>query len=155
MSGEMLLIIFRDNPGEFAGLVPPFAKETLRATVFDSITLQWPKAANPDEKRRVMQFIMTAAAPNCTHQTLTAGKRGRSVVKEGSADFVGAVDDLDWWLGDVVLLFFSADQLKMAWMPGSDGSFLHIAASRDMLAFRVQPAIQEIGFALGWVVESQ
>ncbi|NIH83817.1 hypothetical protein [Amycolatopsis granulosa] len=155
MSDDMSLIVFRDDHGDFAELVPPFAAEALRATVFDSITLQWPKSANPDEKRRVMQFVMTAAARDCRGRTLTAGKRGRSLVREGSAAFLEAVDGLEWWLGEIVLLFSSAERLTMAWMPGSDGSFLHIAASPDVLACHVQPAIQEIGFALGWSVESQ
>ncbi|NIH80781.1 hypothetical protein [Amycolatopsis viridis] len=153
MRDEMPLIVFHDDPGEFAGLVPTFAEEALRGSGFDSITVQWPKTAHPDEKRRVMQFIMTTAARDCRHRTLMAGKRGQAVVSEGSAGFLGAVDGLCWWLGEIVLLCYSPDHLTMVWMPGSDGAFLHIAASRDVLALHVQPAIQEIGFVLDWSVE--
>jgi hypothetical protein len=45
--------------------------------------------------------------------------------------------------------------LDELWIPGSDGSFLHMAASEDVLNFQLLPAIKEIGIVLGWSVEVQ
>ena len=71
---------------------------------------------------------------------------------EGASGFLAAVDDITWWLGDVALLFRSGQSVDMLWYPGSDGAFVHIGGARELLVFRVVPALQEVGVVLGWAV---
>ncbi|MFK0243399.1 hypothetical protein ACIQUM_01775 [Amycolatopsis azurea] len=155
MSDPVEVIVFRDEPGEFADVVPDFVTQAGAALSFESLTLQWPEAAGIEEKQRLLRFVATATGEGRSRVARSLGKLDAGSEADGMASFLRAVDGDSWWLGDVAIKFDAGDSTEMIWFPGSDGVFLHIGAAASLLDFTVIPAIHEIAIVLDWQLTVQ
>ncbi|OXM57335.1 hypothetical protein CFP71_08455 [Amycolatopsis thailandensis] len=155
MSDPVEVIVFRDEPGEFADMAPDFVARAGVPPTFESLTLQWPEAAGIEEKRRLLRFVATATGEGRSRVARPLGKLDADGEADGLASFLRAVDGDSWWLGDVAIEFDAGDSTEMIWFPGGDGVLLHIGAAASLLDFTVLPAIHEIAIALDWQLTVQ
>lgn len=150
MSDPVEVIVFRDEPGEFADAAPDFVTQVGVPPTSESLTLQWPDTADSEEKRRLLRFLATATGEGRSRMARLLGKVESEAEADGLASFLAAVDGDSWWAGDVAVKFDAGDSTEMIWFPGSDGAFLHIGAAASLLDFTVIPAIHEIAIVLDW-----
>lgn len=153
MSDPAEVIVFRDDPGEFADVAPEFVTRTGVPATFASLTVQWPEAAGTEEKRRLLRFVATAGGEGRSRTARYLGKDEPEA--NGLSSFLAAIDSDSWWLGDVAVEFAAGESVEMIWFPGSDGVFLHIGAAADLLDFTVIPAVHEIALVLDWQLTVQ
>ncbi|EMD22716.1 hypothetical protein [Amycolatopsis azurea] len=155
MSDPVEVIVFRDEPGEFAEMAPDFVAQADVPPTFESLAVQWPEAAGVEEKQRFLRFVATATGEGRSRVARPLGKLESDTEADGLASFLGAVDGDSWWVGDVAIEFDAGDSTEMIWFPGSDGVFLHIGAAASLLDFTVIPAFHEIAIVLDWQLTVQ
>ncbi|HET6502447.1 MAG TPA: hypothetical protein VFG87_16950 [Amycolatopsis sp.] len=146
------MLIHRDGGGGPVPAVPGFARELLPAGHTASITLRWPDRLTVAEKREVLQVMIRATAGRWASETVSAGKDGELGRTAGAVAFRSALEDLTWWLGELVLVFRSEAAPEMLWFSGADGAFLHIRASEPALCFHLVSTMEEVCHLLGWTV---
>ncbi|KFZ79211.1 hypothetical protein ED92_26865 [Amycolatopsis sp. MJM2582] len=149
------MIVFRDEPGEFADMAPDFVAQVGVLATFESLTVQWPESAGIEQKRRLLRFVATAAGEGRSRVARPLGKLDADGEADALTSFLRAVDGDSWWLGDVAIKFDAGDLTEMIWFPGGDGVFLHIGAAANLLDFTVIPAIHEIAIVLDWQLTVQ
>ncbi len=146
------MVTFRESADEFGENAPSFLLKETGSMRLESLDLQWPGNATTEQKRRVLRSMAAATAKGLKPCQITWHRRKTRIAADALVEFMASVDEDIWWLGHVALVFGPVDRPEMIWLPGCDGTFLHIAASETD---GILEAVQEISLEIGWTTEAQ
>ena len=142
------VVIYREIRDVIQEIIPDFTQIKILPREIEGVTLQWPEAADTQQKRYLVTVICEVIGQDLASRTVFNSKQVRTM--EGWQAFVSSVDEEVWWLGDVVTMFSNDSRLAVIF-PGSDGAFLHLCTSEELLT-RVLSLVYSTFDKINWKV---
>lgn len=144
------VVLYRESWDVIRDIMPDFPGIRIPQEGFGGVTVQWPDEADVRQKHHLVTVLCEAVGKDLRSQTAFKSSKREVQFLDGWESFVSSVDEDIWWLGDIVAIFSNESRLAVLF-PGSDGAFLHVCGSEELVT-RVISAADATFSEFDWMV---